>query len=124
MRKTHATVQVAMALLEDHRGKHWGYELSKKSGVRSGTLYPMLTQMLEKGWLSDGWEDPQTITEKRPPRRYYEVTDLGLIRLGALLAEARNDRRFTALPWWRVAGIELGKILLNMLWPRSSGASR
>jgi PadR family transcriptional regulator PadR len=39
-------VQIAMALFEDRMGKLWGYELSKKSGVSSGMLYPMLTQML------------------------------------------------------------------------------
>jgi PadR family transcriptional regulator PadR len=104
MRKTHATVQVAMALLEDPSGKHWGYELSRQAGVRSGTIYPMLTQMLREGWLSDGWEDPNKIVEKRPPRRYYEITPLGLARLGALLAEARTDRRFAGLQWRPVHG--------------------
>lgn len=104
MRKTHATVQVAMALLEDPGGKHWGYELSLKAGVRSGTLYPMLSQMLKAGWLTDGWEDQAAITEKRPPRRYYEVTDLGLARLGALLSDARRDRRFASMNWRPVHG--------------------
>jgi PadR family transcriptional regulator, regulatory protein PadR len=100
VRKTHATVQVAMTLLDEPLGRHWGYDLSKKSGVRSGTLYPMLTQMLDQGWLADGWEDPRSI-EGRPPRRYYEITDLGRVRLSALLADARTDRRFAALPWAR-----------------------
>jgi PadR family transcriptional regulator PadR len=29
----------------------------------------MLTRMLDEGWVEDGWEDPTTIREKRPPRR-------------------------------------------------------
>jgi PadR family transcriptional regulator, regulatory protein PadR len=99
MRKTHASVQVAMALLAEPRARHWGYELSKQAGVRSGVLYPMLARMLDRGWLTDGWEDPATIDVKRPPRRYYELTDLGKVRLGALLAEARSDVRFTSLNW-------------------------
>ena len=103
MRKTSASVPVAMALLADPSGKHWGYELIKASGVRSGVVYPMLTRMLDAGWLTDGWEDPATIQEKRPPRRYYELTDLGRLRLGALLAEARDDRRFGHLPWRRIS---------------------
>jgi PadR family transcriptional regulator PadR len=98
MRKTRATVQVAMALFDDPSAKHWGYDLSKKSGVCSGTLYPMLTSMLNEGWLSDGWENPAE-TGGRPPRRYYLITDLGIARLGGLLAEARTDRRFTGLTW-------------------------
>jgi PadR family transcriptional regulator, regulatory protein PadR len=97
MRKTHALVQVAMALLDDPTGRHWGYELSRRTGVRSGVLYPILTRMLNEGWVEDGWEDPTTIREKRPPRRYYELTDKGRLALGAVRQEARSDTRFTAL---------------------------
>lgn len=96
MRKTHALVQVAIALLDDLNGRHWGYDLSKRSGVRGGVLYPMLTRMLDEGWLTDGWEDPTAI-EGRPPRRYYELTDAGRLELGAVLQQARRDARFTSL---------------------------
>ncbi|MGH3773654.1 MAG: PadR family transcriptional regulator [Pseudonocardiaceae bacterium] len=82
MGKPHAVVQVAVALLDEPTGQHWGYELFTRSGVRSGVLYPMLTRMLDEGWLTDGWEDPNTIRDKRPPRRYYELTDKGRLRLG------------------------------------------
>lgn len=99
MRKTHALVQVTIALLDDPTGRHWGYELSKRSGVRSGVLYPMLTRMLNEGWLTDGWEDPATIQQKRPPRRYYELTDDGRLALGAVLQGARHDARFAGLRW-------------------------
>jgi PadR family transcriptional regulator, regulatory protein PadR len=99
MRTTHALVQVAIALLDDPTGRHWGYQLSKRSGVRSGVLYPMLTRMLDEGWLTDGWEDPTTIPEKRPPRRYYELTDHGRLELGAVLQQARRDARFGHLRW-------------------------
>jgi PadR family transcriptional regulator PadR len=97
MRKTHALVQVVLVLLDDPSGRHWGYELSKRSGVRSGVLYPMLTRMLNEGWVEDGWEDPATIREKRPPRRYYQLTDKGRLALGAVLRAARSDARFTGL---------------------------
>ncbi|MGH3898140.1 MAG: PadR family transcriptional regulator [Pseudonocardiaceae bacterium] len=63
-----------------------------------GVLYPMLTRMLSEGWLTDGWEDPNTITRKRPPRRYYELTEEGRIALGGVLREARGDGRFVGLP--------------------------
>ncbi|MGH3922755.1 MAG: PadR family transcriptional regulator [Pseudonocardiaceae bacterium] len=99
MRKTRALVQVAIVLLDDPTGRYWGYELSKRSSVRSGVLYPMLTRMLDEGWLIDGWEDPRTIREKRPPRRYYELTDEGRLALGAVLQAARRDARFADLRW-------------------------
>jgi PadR family transcriptional regulator PadR len=97
MRKTHTQVQVAFALLEDPDGRHWGYDTSRRTGVRAGVLYPILARMLANGWLTDGWEDPATITDKRPPRRYYRLTDTGRAELGALVAEARKDARFAAL---------------------------
>jgi len=97
MRKTHALVQVAMALLDDPAGRHWGYQLSKQASVRSGVLYPILARMLAEGWLTDGWEDPTAIKEKRPPRRYYKLTDAGRSAIGTLLQEARRDARFGAL---------------------------
>jgi PadR family transcriptional regulator, regulatory protein PadR len=65
--------------------RHWGYDLLKLSGLRSGVLYPILRRMLEEGWLKDGWEDPAEITG-RPPRRYYELTEAGVVALGALAA--------------------------------------
>jgi PadR family transcriptional regulator PadR len=94
---THALIEVALALMEDPTGRHWGYELTKQAGVRSGVLYPVLHRMLDVGWLDDGWEDPAQLKGKRPPRRYYELTDEGRLALGALLQKARNDARFRSL---------------------------
>jgi PadR family transcriptional regulator, regulatory protein PadR len=97
MRRTHALIQVALALMEDPTGQHWGYDLSRRAGIRSGVLYPILHRMLDQGWLEDGWEDPAQLSGKRPPRRYYELTDQGRIELGALLQQARSDARFRSL---------------------------
>jgi PadR family transcriptional regulator PadR len=97
MRRTYALIQVALALMEDPTGRHWGYDLSRRAGVRSGVLYPILHRMLDEAWLEDGWEDAAQLSGKRPPRRYYELTDEGRIELGALLQEARSDARFRSL---------------------------
>lgn len=98
MRKTYSLVQVAMALMAEPGGRHWGYDLSKRSGVRSGVLYPTLQRMLDEGWLQDGWEEQGSRARaKRPPRRYYELTDKGKAELGAVLSEARQDARFRLL---------------------------
>src|SRR5277367_5253206 len=102
MRVTHALVQVAAALMNDTSGRHWGYELSKSAGVRSGVMYPILQRMLDEGWLTDGWENQEQVGRaKRPPRRYYEVTDAGKAALGAVLVRARSDARFRPVlaPW-------------------------
>jgi PadR family transcriptional regulator PadR len=98
VRRTYALVQVALALMAEPGARHWGYELTKQSGVRSGVMYPLLQRMLDEGWLDDGWEDQgQVGRAKRPPRRYYKLTDVGKAALGALIAEARSDARFVPL---------------------------
>ena len=95
MRRTHSLVQVAIALMDDPMGSHWGYDISRRAHVRSGVLYPMLTRFLEAGWLTDGWESDNDATG-RPKRRYYTLTDLGRRELGAILLDARHDGRFVA----------------------------
>jgi PadR family transcriptional regulator len=97
MRKTHAFAQVLLALMEDPMGRHWGYDLSRRAGVRSGVLYPILHRMLDEGWLEDGWEDHSDTYGKRPPRRYYELTPDGRAAVSDLLQELREDTRFGAL---------------------------
>jgi PadR family transcriptional regulator PadR len=96
--KTKALVQVAVALTADPMGRHWGYDIARKAGLRSGVVYPLLTRLYDDGWLSDGWEEQWEGSKKRPPRRYYELTDLGRRELGALLDEARLDGRFVGIP--------------------------
>lgn len=97
MRVTHALVQIAAELMATPNDRHWAYDVVKRSGVRSGVVYPSMTRMLEAGWLTDGWEDPATIAEKRPPRRYYELTEQGKRELGAVLRTASADRRFSSM---------------------------
>jgi PadR family transcriptional regulator PadR len=53
--------------------------------------------MLDDGLLTDGWEDPNELDGKRPPRRYYELTGEGIATLQAVLDEARSDVRFGSL---------------------------
>lgn len=97
MRKTHALVQLALALMADPTGEHWGYQLTKESGVRSGVMYPLLSRMLLEGWLEDGWEEADATKNKRPPRRYYTLTNEGRLELGALLQQAKAEKRFASV---------------------------
>lgn len=96
MRTTHALVQLAAALMAAPDEKHWGYQLSKASGVGPGAMYPRLTSMLEEGWLADGWESVEE-AGGRPPRRYYTLTEKGEIELGAIINKAASDQRFRGM---------------------------
>jgi PadR family transcriptional regulator, regulatory protein PadR len=70
-------------------------DLVTAASPRAGVMYPILQRMLDEGWLDDGWEDqPRVGTAKRPPRRYYELTEEGKTALGAVIADARHDPRF------------------------------
>ncbi len=99
MKVTHSLVLVAAAILEMDRendGRVWGYALSKKSGVRSGVMYPQLDRMLSENWLEDHWEEFGE-AKKRPPRRYYTVTDEGRANLGAVVKRAAREPRFASM---------------------------
>lgn len=82
----------------DGDGRIWGYALSKRSGVRSGVLYPQLDRMMSEGWLVDHWEDRKA-DAKRPPRRYYRLTETGRSSLGAMVRRAEREERAAGMTW-------------------------
>jgi PadR family transcriptional regulator, regulatory protein PadR len=53
-----------------------GYELSKETGLRSGTLYPLLMRLSEQGLLESHWQEPER--PGLPPRHAYRLTASGL----------------------------------------------
>jgi PadR family transcriptional regulator len=53
-----------------------GYELGIAVGLRSGSLYPILVRLSDRGLLEARWESDQT--PGRPPRHLYRLTGPGL----------------------------------------------
>lgn len=53
-----------------------GYELSKETGLKSGTLYPILMRLCDRGLLESGWQESPD--PGRPPRHIYRLTRTGL----------------------------------------------
>lgn len=70
------TKSLLTALLERPRSWHYGYELSKQTDLKSGTLYPVLMRLTEQGMLEADWREPER--EGRPPRHVYRLTSKGL----------------------------------------------
>jgi DNA-binding PadR family transcriptional regulator len=70
------TLKVFGALLEDPQGWHYGYALSKITGLASGTLYPILIRLVERDLLETRWEPAET--PGRPPRHVYRLTQDGI----------------------------------------------
>ena len=69
-------------LLEQPRKWCHGYELSQDTGLKSGTLYPLLMRLCERGVLEAKWEE--STEPGRPPRHMYKLTTAG----GALARQA------------------------------------
>ena len=69
------TLRVLALLLESPRSWHYGYGISQHTGLRSGTLYPILARLEEMGWLDAKWEESGQ--PGRPPRHTYRLTSEG-----------------------------------------------
>lgn len=54
-----------------------GAEIAERTGILSGTLYPILIRFKSAGWLKDRWEDDDPVELGRPKRRYYRLTAAG-----------------------------------------------
>ncbi len=72
------------------RWRH-GYDLSKQTGLKAGTLYPILMRLSEQGWLASRWEEPGGLG--RPPRHLYRLTPDGRRQARGSLKTATADGR-------------------------------
>ncbi|MEA3141183.1 MAG: PadR family transcriptional regulator, regulatory protein PadR [Gammaproteobacteria bacterium] len=86
-RQTH---QLLAVLLEQPRSWRHGYELAKETGLKSGTLYPLLMRLSEQGLLQSRWT--QSDQPGKPPRHLYRPTVAGLSLARELRANATEDR--------------------------------
>jgi PadR family transcriptional regulator PadR len=56
----------------------YGFDIMDATRLPSGTVYPILGRLERDGYVRSRWEAQATASrEKRPPRRYYEVTATG-----------------------------------------------
>nr|WP_275588783.1 PadR family transcriptional regulator [Croceicoccus hydrothermalis] len=68
-----------------------GYDLMKRTGLKSCSLYPLLMRMSDRGLVSSQWCEPSA--PRRPPRHAYRLTASGL----ALAREVRAGPGSSAL---------------------------
>jgi PadR family transcriptional regulator, regulatory protein PadR len=78
------TIRLLTALGRQGRRWRYGYDLSKENGLKSGSLYPILIRLADRGLLETDWESEPP--RGRPPRHLYRLTSAGEARL-ALRAE-------------------------------------
>ena len=71
------TLALLAALMERPRTWQYGYELSKETGLKSGTLYPILMRLSDRSLLDSRWKDAER--PGRSPRHVYRLTATGLV---------------------------------------------
>jgi PadR family transcriptional regulator PadR len=77
MQKVRITATVGKVLrvfLDDVTETRYGYELMQRTGLASGTLYPILARLEAAGWLVSDLENIKPDAERRPARRFYRIT--------------------------------------------------
>jgi DNA-binding PadR family transcriptional regulator len=77
VRLTTQTVKVLSAILSRPRDGMAGSDLSRETGLASGTLYPILMRLEKAGWLSSDWEQGIPAELGRPRKRFYKITATG-----------------------------------------------
>jgi PadR family transcriptional regulator, regulatory protein PadR len=70
------TLSVLAALCEEPSRWQHGYALAKQTGLKSGTLYPILIRLVDRGLMEARWQDEQP--PGRPRRHLYRLTPDGL----------------------------------------------
>lgn len=85
------TLLVLEALTRDPDGWRHGYDIARETGLRSGTLYPVLIRLAERGMVEARWDD--RVESGRPRRHLYRIT-----AEGATVARAHPPRRVTPRP--------------------------
>ncbi|WP_173158629.1 PadR family transcriptional regulator [Phytohabitans suffuscus] len=69
--------KVLRPFLEEPCAPRYGAELIKKTGIPSGTMYPLLKQLRRAGYVESWKEDVDASDAKRPVRTMYLITALG-----------------------------------------------
>ncbi|HEX9155962.1 MAG TPA: helix-turn-helix transcriptional regulator [Nitrospira sp.] len=80
IRLSRQTLDLLSALLEAPSTWQYGYDLSRRTGLKSGTLYPILMRLAEREWLEAKWEFDDVGGK---PRHLYRLTAEGRRRARA-----------------------------------------
>jgi len=87
------TLMLLEALGKRLRKWQYGYELAQVTGLKSGTLYPILMRLCDRGLLESQWQAASQ--PGRPPRHMYRLTAAGaaFVRETAARDAAPDERR-------------------------------
>jgi PadR family transcriptional regulator, regulatory protein PadR len=84
------TLSVLAALCDQAQTWRHGYGIAKGTGLKSGSLYPILIRLADCGLVEARWEEEQPAGR---PRHLYRLTADGLASATAALAPAARPAR-------------------------------
>jgi DNA-binding PadR family transcriptional regulator len=74
---TTETLQVLGVFTASQSDELSGAAITRKTGLKSGTIYPILARLEQAKWLESRWEAGDPSELGRPRRRLYLLTGLG-----------------------------------------------
>ena len=80
------TLRVLERFIERPTAWRYGYELSRETGLKSGTLYPILMRLAKFSLLETKWV---TTEDGVPPRHTYRLTPSGVALVRATFQNSR-----------------------------------
>ena len=87
-------------------GNRFGFDIIDATGLTSGSVYPTLDKLESLGYLTSHGEDARAARrDKRPPRRYFDLTNQGAAALADALTKYKNLKP-VSLRAWRVSKSE------------------
>lgn len=94
LRVTAAMLAVLDMLMTNGRAMY-PLEITRASGVHSGTAAPLLTRLAAAGWLTEEWEEATVVSRGRPRRHYYRIASAARPHIHQLLLERASAPGYT-----------------------------
>lgn len=90
VRITNATLDVLEVLLSQD-DELYGFKIAQATGLRTGSVFPILARLEQLGLVVSEWESSDPTT-RGPRRRFYRLSPNGLEWARAVVAERRPAR--------------------------------
>ena len=84
---TRNTLRLLSVFVDSPATDFYGLELSELTEVAYGSLLPLLIRLEDASWLAGEWEHIDPVKEGRPKRKYFRLTEDGMMRARELVNE-------------------------------------
>src|SRR4030095_8113887 len=89
------TLRVLKILLDEPLGEHFGLEISRKAGLPTGSIYPILARLEQARWLGgrleSAGENIDPVVAGRRRRRYYQLSGDGAEKARHAVRQAQES---------------------------------